>query len=114
MGPNYFFGVANFSTYKGTFDAFELDPHLIALNYQGLQMQREFYAPTYETLVQKSSRLPDYRNTLYWNPEIQMQNNGTLTQSFFSCDQKGRYLGIFQGIDSNGNPLVREFTFDVK
>lgn len=114
LGHNYFFGVANFSTYQGSFDAFDLDPHLIALDYQGLQMQREFYAPAYETSAQKSSRIPDYRNTLYWNPEVHTSANGTASINFYSCDQKGHYLGMLQGMDTEGHLVVRQFEFDVK
>lgn len=114
IGPNYFFGVANFSTYKGEFDGFELDPHLIAIDYQGLQMQREFYVPVYETPAQKASRLPDYRNTLYWNPNISTSVTGNTSLSFFSCDQKGRYLGVVQGMGTDGQVLAQEFMFDVK
>jgi hypothetical protein len=114
MGPYYFLGVASFSTYKGQFDAHELDPHLISFDYSGLQMQREFYAPTYETAERKESRVPDYRNTLYWNPNIQLTANGTTSVSFYSCDQKGRYLGVLQGLDDKGNPIAQEFQFEVK
>jgi hypothetical protein len=114
MGQNYFFGVASFSTYEGKFDAFDLAPHLIALDYQGLHLQREFYTPTYDSPLQKASRLPDYRNTLYWNPDIRPNGNGTSLLSFYTSDQKGRYHGLFQGIDSNGQLVVQEFTFNVK
>lgn len=114
IGSNYFFGVASFSTYKGGFDAFDLDPHLIAMDFQGLQMQREFYAPSYETPEQKASRLPDYRNTLYWNPNIQSTAGKTASLSFYSCDQQGHYLGVLQGVSRAGQPIVREFSFEVK
>jgi hypothetical protein len=114
LGPDYFVGVANFTTYKGNFDAFELDPHLIALNFQGLEMQREFYAPTYDTPGKKASRLPDYRNTLYWNPDIHTAASGPTPLSFYSCDQKGRYLGLLQGMDDSGHTVVGQFGFEVR
>jgi hypothetical protein len=68
-------GILSYSTYKGDLDGFQFDPGTIELSYEGLQLQREFYSPQYSTTEQKQTRLPDYRNILYWAPEIITKSN---------------------------------------
>ncbi len=47
---------------------------------QGYSSPQEFYSPDY-SLMQPE---PDYRRTIYWNPEIITDNNGEATISFYN------------------------------
>jgi hypothetical protein len=64
LGPLVFGGILNFSSNKGNFKDFDLDPNVLLVDYDGLQLQREFYSPTYESPNDKISRLPDFRTLL--------------------------------------------------
>jgi len=44
-------------------------PQALLEEYEGVQGEREFFAPRYET-AQQQSRLPDFRNLLYWQSEV--------------------------------------------
>src|SRR5262249_1599059 len=68
------FGIISCKTYEGDLSGLELDPNAIVINYDGLQRQREFYSPAYDTREMQQSRVPDYRNILYWNPEIKLDS----------------------------------------
>jgi hypothetical protein len=63
-------------------------------------------------LEAKESRLPDYRNVLFWTPEI--KTNGNKQFSFYTSDIKGKYIVVLQGIDMNGNPGYTTTRFEVK
>lgn len=102
-------GIVSYSTYKGDLEGFQFDPSTIELSYDGLQLQREFYSPQYNTEEQRRSRLPDYRNVLYWNPEV--KNN---EQSFYTSDIKGKYIVVVQGIAADGKAGYTATSFDVK
>ena len=102
-------GILSYATYKGDLDGFQFDPGTIELSYDGLQLQREFYSPKYNTAAQKQSRLPDYRNLLYWSPQI---NNAQI--SFYTSDVKGKYIAVIQGIDADGKTGYTTTQFDVK
>ncbi|WP_315820031.1 hypothetical protein [Paraflavitalea speifideaquila] len=102
-GDFTFDGIISFTTYHGDLNDLKLDSRAVILDYDGLQMQREFYAPVYETPEQVASRLPDFRNLLYWNPDIQTDASGKAGIHFWTSDLKGRYAGVLQGIDSNGH-----------
>lgn len=109
-----FDGIVSFTTYHGDLTDLKLDNKAVILDYDGLQLQREFYAPVYETPEQAASRLPDFRNVLHWAPDIQTDTNGKAAVQFYTSDLKGKYVAILQGMDSNGHAGTHTFTFEVK
>ncbi len=111
-GPSQEEGIFSFTTYKGDLGGVELDPHAVVIDYEGLQLRRQFYSPVYDTEAQAASRLPDFRNVLYWSPSVAQQGKGAV--SFYTSDQPGKYVGVVQGITPKGNAGVQYFTFDVK
>lgn len=109
MGSTFYDGLVNWVTYRGDLSGYQLDPHAVAVDYGGLQDKREFYSPAYATDAQKASRLPDFRNVLYWNPDA-----GTARERFYTSDLPGRYLIVVQGITPGGVPLYATKVIDVK
>jgi hypothetical protein len=111
-GPSEEEGIFSFTTYKGDLGGLELDPHAVVIDYEGLQLRREFYSPVYDTPAQATSRMPDFRNVLYWSPSVTAQGKGIV--SFYTSDQSGKYVGVVQGITTKGDAGVQYFTFEVK
>jgi hypothetical protein len=111
-GPSKETGIFSFTTYKGDLGGIELDPRAIVIDYEGLQLRREFYSPVYETPAQITNRIPDFRNLLYWSPSVNTQGKGAV--SFYTSDQPGKYIGVVQGLTANGDAASQYFTFDVK
>jgi hypothetical protein len=109
LGHANFHGLANFSSYNGHYEALELDPKAVSIDYAGLQLQREFYAPVYATEQQRRSRLPDLRTTLYWQPDA-----ASSKISFYTGDNKGRFVAVLQGFDANGRTVSASVPFEVK
>jgi hypothetical protein len=113
VGPAFFNGIASFTTYNGNFEGFQLDPRSIIIDYEGLQLEREFYAPVYEAEQQYQSRLPDFRNTLLWKPHVETGRNGTAALSLYTSDQKGRYRVVIEGMDKKGNAVATHVPIEV-
>jgi hypothetical protein len=107
-------GIASYSTYSGDLGGFELDPNALIIQYAGLQLQRQFYTPVYETGQQINSRIPDFRNLLYWNPDVEFNAAGKQEISFFSSDINGRYAIVVQGNTADGRTgyVLKTFTVD--
>ena len=105
-------GVINFTTYTGKLDAFELDPNAIVLDYKGLQAKRVFNAPVYENGMQQESRIPDFRQLLYWNPTLKIEKQKAV--QFFTSDVPGNYIISVQGISKDGSLLNQSIPFNVK
>lgn len=113
LGKLIFPGLVSYSTYSGDLAGFQPDHRSIILDYEGIQLQREFYSPRYATMQQLQSRLPDQRNLLYWNPEVIM-TNGKAELEFYTSDLTGEYVIRVEGISSNGNPGSSQGNFLVK
>jgi hypothetical protein len=112
-GPRYFSGIASFETYDGKFNGFDLDPALIAVDYEGLQLQREFYSPRYDgNTVQ--NRIPDLRTTLYWYPQLVTDTSKKTNLQFYTSDQKGKFIVVLEGISQKGQPVFAATSFEVE
>jgi hypothetical protein len=107
-------GIVSFSTYKGDLAGFPLNPHALLQAYEGVQGQREFYAPRYDAPAAAQSRQPDFRNLLYWNPDVSTAPGSEASLRFYTSDQVGRYLVVVQGLSPGGRTGSTSFTFEVK
>ena len=113
FGPLSFNSILNFTTYKGNLEGFQLDRHATIMDYEGIQLKREFYSPVYETESQLYDRKPDFRDLLYWSPEVKIDATGKKTISFYTSDQEGTYIIVLQGISSDGRTGVSKSSFKV-
>ncbi|MDB5013349.1 MAG: hypothetical protein JWQ25_1551 [Daejeonella sp.] len=111
-GPFAFDGIASFTTYKKDLAGLEIDKNATIVDYEGLQLQREFYSPMYGDEI-KPNHTPDFRNTLYWSPNISTGKDGKGSVSFYTSDQGGDYLMVLQGISSNGKLGSKTLRFTV-
>lgn len=111
-GPLTYNGIVSLRTYKGDLAGFPLNPHALLQEYEGVQGQREFYAPRYDPPA-TPSRQPDFRNLLYWNPEVRTTATGT-TLTFYTSDQVGSYRVVVQGLTPTGLTGSTSLTFGVK
>jgi hypothetical protein len=113
LGPSRFSGIASYTTYKGDYEGLELDASSLLIDYDGLQWHREFYSPAYNTAKQTQSRIPDFRNLLYWNPAVETGNAPANTVQFYTSDLPGNYLVVVQGISSDGRAGITYHHFTV-
>lgn len=109
LGNSIYHALANFVSYQGDFKNFEPDSKATVIDYEGLQLQREFYSPDYSTEGLRNSRLPDLRSTLYWQPNV-----STTNLTFYTGDNKGKYIAVLQGMTPDGKTIFRSVTFEVK
>ncbi|MDB5154900.1 MAG: hypothetical protein JWR54_3651 [Mucilaginibacter sp.] len=113
-GTAVFNGILSFTTYNGISTNTQLDPKAVVLDYEGLQFERKFYSPEYDTEQQLNSSIPDFRNVLYWNPKAHTDPQGRTKLSFFTSDKAGRYIGIIEGLAAGGEAGNQSFFFEVK
>jgi hypothetical protein len=101
QGSQQYDGIVSYGTYNGDLDGYQLDPNSLVVEYDGLQLEREFYSPQYETPDDTLSRIPDYRNVLYWTSDIKTKS-GRQSISFYTSDIPGKYFVLVQGISDTG------------
>ena len=112
LGQSVFFGIVSYTTYRGDLGGLELDPKSVSLNYDGLQLKREFHKPQYSR-DQQNDRMPDERHLLHWEPYAVTDIQGKRQLEFFTSDVPGNYVIIAEGISPEGHAGTTAYTFQV-
>ena len=114
FGGQGFNGIVAFSTAKNNYP--DLDPgrSIRFFPYEGTQQRRLFYAPAYKTAAQRESRLPDYRQTLYWDPDVQTEGRTSLSLPFYTSDIEGEYRILAEGLTRDGKAVHAVSTIKVE
>jgi len=113
-GPIIADGITSYTTYKGNLDGYTLNQRDLVADYDGLQQHRIFYSPGYATADAYNSRLPDFRDVLYWSPQIITDKRGEGHVSFYSGDISGKYLVELQGISLTGEAGATSFILNIE
>jgi len=79
-----------------------------------LQNNNEFYSPNYSLDSLKNNRIPDFRNTLYWNPDLHTDKTGKTTVEFYSSDESAEYIITIEGITPDGKTGVTSIPLIIK
>ncbi len=103
FGGQSFDGIASFISYNNDYPGLQATNNLQFFDYEGTQPYRHFYYPTYTTAAEKASRIPDYRHTLLWEPEINTQGEREVRIPFTTSGMKGEYLITIEGLTTDGN-----------
>ena len=77
----------------------------------GYSSFKTFYSPVHLPETDLSEK-PDFRTTLFWEPEIVLEN-GQAALSFFTADQTGKYKVIVEGISESGRICIGNTEFEV-
>lgn len=97
-----FDGIVSFFTKKGNLSVFESDNSVYRQVYEGCQSRNSFYSPYYSTDSLKKSHIPDFRNTLFWKPDLKATKEAGSSVRFFTSDEKGNYVIMIVGMTSDG------------
>jgi hypothetical protein len=102
VGDYLFYGIVNIITKAGDFSNATLPDYAIRLSYRVIDPVNSFISPDYSSTALKKSRIPDFRNTLYWNPSVKPDEDGKVRVEFWSSDNKADYKINIQGITLDG------------
>jgi len=93
-------------------EEYNADPvGIISEKICGYSAYREFYSPSYTSETIDSER-PDHRITLYWNPNIIVEN-GRASVSFYTSDDLSGYKVFVEGITNTGEICLGTGAFEV-
>lgn len=112
-GDLTFYGIVSIYTYDGKIPESYLDNNSFSFNnivQESIDYKDEF--PQYN-LNNKFTNLPDMRQSLYWNPDIQISVENKLYIEFFTSDLEAVYDIKIQGITQNGMPIEASTVIEV-
>jgi hypothetical protein len=102
VGDYLFYGLINVISKGGNFGLVNLPNNAVRIPYRVIDPVNTFISPDYSSGKMKNIRIPDMRNTLYWNPSIKPDKTGNAEIEFWSADNDSEYMINIQGITSNG------------
>jgi len=113
IGDYFFYGIISIITRAGDFSNIELPDHAIRLPYRVTEPVFSFSPPDYSSSTAKESRIPDFRNTLYWNPSLRPGPDNNISIDFWASDLPGNYIVNIQGITANGEEISLKKTIKI-
>jgi hypothetical protein len=102
ISDNILDGILHFVSKKGDLGAYETDKAVFRQEYDFPREKNEFYSPDYSVDSLRNGHLPDFRNTLYWKPDLHTGISGKATVEFYSSDEPAEYTITVQGITGDG------------
>jgi len=76
---------------------------------KGYFKKTEFPSPDYDKKEKnKNASYPDLRNTIYWNGDLQTDNNGKVGVVFFTADASATYTATVLGITATGELVYKQ------
>lgn len=86
-------------------------PGVLTVDHPGYHQARTFFVPDYEN-DNFARQKPDYRTTLYWNPDAQLTGE-PLPIQFYTGDKLSQFLIFVEGITTDGVPFTGQQVIQV-
>jgi hypothetical protein len=87
--------------------------HSVNKSITGYNEPRIFYSPKHHRSL-KDDKKPDLRTTLFWEPNIEMENNKEVLLNYFNSDNPSKVKVIVEGITTGGIPVTGFTEYEVK
>jgi len=100
-------GAIVINTRKGFVQKNTISSNIKIVKAFGYQQPVQFYSPVYSTEQEKTSSKPDYRTTIYWNPNVQIGADGTANLSFYAADTPSKYVVLLEGVSQYGHLIYQ-------
>jgi len=98
----YIDGIIDITTVSGNLSEPVFDKPVFRQEFEALQQDEAFRSPDYSVPALRDSRIPDFRNTLYWNPDIRTDKQGKAAVEFYTSDETGNYTVLVEGFTPGG------------
>lgn len=107
-------GVLNIITKTGIRMSSEKpSPNYIHTVVNGYDMPRIFYSPNYENKMEQTF-LPDYRSTIFWEPDITIENSSKPRLQYFNAGNPAKISIVVEGVTQEGIPLTGKASYVVE
>jgi len=105
VGDYLFYGLVNVITRAGDFSNITLPDYAVRLPYRVTDAVNSFLSPEYSMQEIRQSHIPDFRNTLYWNPSVKPGKDGKARIEFWTSDFRSDFEINIQGFTGDGTPV---------
>ncbi|MBO4565601.1 MAG: hypothetical protein J5695_00080 [Bacteroidales bacterium] len=99
LGIRSFRGVVNFVTYKGTLPSMQFEDNVRIVSFQGCSLPMSY------TCEGVGKGYPDYRQTIWWHPLLELAPGESRTIKCKAPDYSGTFEAVAEGLTESGEPL---------
>jgi hypothetical protein len=85
--------------------------HTVNTTFSGYDSPRIFYSPRHDPIQPSNS--PDVRTTLFWKPDITLQEGKGFLLDYFNADNPSTIRIVVEGITSKGIPVTATTQYQV-
>jgi hypothetical protein len=110
-GDNMFGGIISIFSEKGDLAGIELPENSMFFNYEGLTPQPN---TKLTLLTHNKPNIPDFRNSLFWEPDLTAKAGSEVQINFHTSDVTGDYVVLIRGLSEDGNIIVGSTDFRVE
>lgn len=110
IGLRSYNGVADFITYKRNLPSLKFNDSVRIVSFKGVSVPTAYTGRDILSL----SDYPDYRQTIYWHPAVELVPDDILQLDCVTPDYEGTFEIVVEGIDEAGNPLKAVSRFEVR
>ncbi|WP_165769913.1 TonB-dependent receptor [Flagellimonas pacifica] len=93
--------------------AFKKKSYTVSQLVQGFYNARKFYAPNYGDPTTLDFNKRDLRNTIFWEPYVHPNENGTAKLSYYNSEASNSINLVLEGITETGQPIVVRKSYEV-
>ncbi|MGA1978612.1 MAG: hypothetical protein ABSG89_12265 [Bacteroidales bacterium] len=111
-GEMVFPGILAVFSKNGEIENMQLSPGSLRMKPDAYQAYSGFTAPVYSK--ESSASRPDFRQLLYWNPDVKISKDNNQVPGFYASDHSGNYIIDVEGISSDGVPVSATAKIRVK
>jgi len=113
LGDLVFDGILDIHTNETKFDNIKKLNTGTQYKFESVSKPGVFVSPQYNSEIYLKNRIPDYRNTIYWNPAIITDKEGITRLSFYTSDEIASFDIIVEGISYNGHTGYKKCQIEV-
>jgi hypothetical protein len=114
IGEMVYGGIIYVHTKRKKFAELIETKNLIFSEFKGYSERNHFVELNYADEIELNSRKADFRNTLYWNPEVTTDENGEAIITFYTSDEMGKFLITIEGVGESGEINSKKLILEVE
>ncbi|MFH0841651.1 MAG: hypothetical protein V1903_03420 [Bacteroidota bacterium] len=106
IGDYFFEGIINIITRNGDLSDISLPENALRIPLMVTQPAGRFVSPDYSGHQNELERIPDSRNTIFWDPSVKPGPDGRISVEFWSSDHEGSLVLNIEGIGEDGSLMT--------
>lgn len=114
QGDFFYGGIISIFTKDNNLAGIDLPGNSFFFSFQNFEDQEAIKFPDYTGSNSAETNLPDYRNCLYWDPDLQINSSQPLQLNFYTSDSRGEFKIYIRGVTKEGEILEGTCTFQVE